>query len=182
MIFRLKNRHACLIIAIFGCIPFQSTAEELKSPLSAIYACSSILDDAQRLACFDKNVPVLQVKESKKEFIAIDSEQAKTIERESFGFSLPSLPKFGLINSKDDKSKSSVQTFNVKTLSKTRRGITLTTENNQVWQQSSGDSGYIPKNISSVTIKPGAFGTFFAMLKNDKGQKSSKGIRVKRIE
>ena len=182
MIFRLKNRLACLIIAIFACIPFQSTAEELKSPLNAIYACSSILDDAQRLACFDKNVPVLQVKESKKEFIAIDSEQAKTIERESFGFSLPSLPKFGLIKSRTNKiEESSAQVFKVKALSKTRKGIALTMENNQIWHQITGDTGYIPKGTLTAKIKPAAFGSFIAVITNEKGR-SGKGIRVKRVK
>ena len=157
-------------------------ANDLTSPLNAIYSCTPIKDSLERLACFDKHVSALKFKEEKKEIITITAKQAKAVERDSFGFSLPSLPKLGLINSNTDKSKKSAQTFKVETLTNNRNRIILKMENGQIWQKSSSDAVYIPKGNLTAQIKPAAFGSFFVSLTNDKGQSSSKGIRVKRIK
>jgi len=173
---QIKFFSFALTISVFITTP--SHANEQASPLSAIYSCAAIIDNTERLACFDKNVPILKVKETKKEIITIDAKQAKAIERDSFGFSLPSLPKFGLIRT-DDKTN---QAFKVKSLAKTRRGVSVTMENGQVWQQTSGDTGYIPKGDLTAKIKPAAFGSFFLTFANDEGKSAGKSLRVKRIK
>ena len=62
----LKTKITCFIVVLFASItpPLLSSAQ--VSPLSAIYTCTSIIDDTERLACFDRNVPVIKVKEEKK--------------------------------------------------------------------------------------------------------------------
>jgi len=173
---------ASLMTILCVSLPGHSYANEPVSPLNTIYACAAIVDDTERLACFDKNVPVLKVKEEKKEIVAIDAKGIEAIERDSFGFSLPSLPKFGLSKSSKEKPKKSVQFFDVKSISKGRNGATITMENGHVWRQISGDLGYIPKGNVSAKIKPAAVGTFFISLENEKGQSGRKGARFKRIE
>ena len=176
----LNLKKVLLFTGLILSIGSQCHANDSESPLNAIYACAAITNDSQRLECFDRTVPAVQIKESKKEIIALDAKQAKAIEKDSFGFSLPSLPKFGLIKD-SKKSKSSAQEFQVKNISKTRKGIAVTMENDQVWQQTSGDTGYIPKGNVKAKIKEAAFGSFFLVLENEKG-KSGKGIRVKRVK
>lgn len=178
---RLKIKKPDLIISLICLCVTPVAAQAQTNPLSAIYACTAIADDAQRLNCFDRNVPVLQEKEAKKEIITIDAKQVEAIERDSFGFSLPSLPKFGLIGSKTGKEKSQGQLYQVKSLSKGRKGISVTMENGQTWQQITGDAGFIPKGKLTAKIRSASFGSFFISLTNEKGQKTSKAIRVKRI-
>jgi len=173
---------ASLTTIIFVSFTSPSAANGPASPLNTIYACASIVDDTDRLACFDKNVPVLKIKEEKKEIVAIDAEGIKAIERDSFGFSLPSLPKLGLRKSTTEKSGKTVQFFDVKSISKGRNGATITMANGHVWQQVNGDLGYIPKGNLSAKIKPASVGTFFISLKNEKGQSGRRGARFKRIE
>ncbi len=178
----LKTKITCFIVVLFASItpPLLSSAQ--VSPLSAIYTCTSIIDDTERLACFDRNVPVIKVKEEKKELITIDSEGVKAIERDSFGFSLPSLPKLGLFTPKTEKTEKSAQFFDVKSISKGRNGAVLTMENGHVWRQINGDLGYIPKGNLTARIKPASLNTFFISLKNEKGQSGRKGVRFKRVE
>ena len=176
------NKLASLMALIFASLSSYSFANEPVSPLNTIYACASIVKDTERLACFDKNVPVLKVKEEKKEIVAIDAKGIEAIERDSFGFSLPSLPKFGLSKSTKEKPDKTVQFFDVKSISKGRNGATITMANGHVWRQISGELGYIPKGNVSAKIKPAAVGTYFISLKNEKGQSGRKGARFKRIE
>lgn len=182
MKFSSKTKFVYLTTIIFASLSNYAAANEPASPLNTIYACAAIEDDTDRLACFDKNVPVLKGKEEKKEIVAIDSEAIKAIERDSFGFSLPSLPKFGLLKSTKEKSEKTAQLFEVKSISKGRNGATITMKNGHVWRQINGDLGYIPKGNISARIKPAAVGTFFISLKNETGKTSRKGARFKRIE
>jgi len=180
--FFLKIRVSCITLAIVAYNSTPSLAAEQVSPLSAIYACTSISDATDRLACFDKNVPVLKVKEDKKEIIAIDAEGVKAIERDSFGFSLPSLPKLGLFTPDSKNPEKGAKFFKVKSMSKHRNGVTLTMENGHIWRQINGDLGYIPKGELTAKIKPASLNTFFISLKNEKGQSGRKGARFKRVE
>jgi len=145
------------VLTVVSCffISQPAFAQERASVLSDLYICSSISDDADRLSCFDKAVPTLKVKEEKKEIVAIDAEQVREIKRDSFGFSLPSLPKIGLFDKK---------------------------ENGHVWQHTSGDLGRIPKGDLTATIKPASLGSFFVRLENEKGHSGRKGAKIKRIK
>ena len=178
----LKTKITCFLVTLFASSTTPLLAGAQVSPLNAIYTCASIIDDTERLACFDRNVPVIKIKEEKKEIIAIDSEGVKAIERDSFGFSLPSLPKLGLFAPKTEKTKKSAQFFDVKSISKGRNGVVLTMENGHVWRQINGDLGYIPKGNLTAKIKPASLNTFFISLKNEKGQSGRKGARFKRVE
>lgn len=172
----------CRTLVVLICASGSTIAQAQTSPLSEIYACASITDNADRLACFDKNVPILQVKEEKKEIITLDAEGVKEIERDSFGFSLPSLPKLGILKSKSEKSKKTSQYYGVKSVSTNRKGVTFTMENGHVWKQINGEIGKIPKGTLTAKIKPATMGTFFISVKNEDGKGSRKGARFKRVE
>jgi len=132
---------------------------QANSPLASVYACKTIADPTQRLACFDASVAVLGEREAKKEIVAIDATTAKTFKREAFGFSLPSLPKLGL-PSLGDGEKDDVLEFPVKGVAKTRAGIVITMENGQVWKGVNGRLNYIPKGDLTARISRGAVGSY----------------------
>jgi hypothetical protein len=58
--------------------------------LVQVYACAEKTPDAVRLACYDQAVSALRTAQAQGEVTAIDKGQARQIERESFGFNLPS--------------------------------------------------------------------------------------------
>jgi hypothetical protein len=59
--------------------------------LDEVYACRSIADGDERLACFDRAVGSLQTAEESGQLVAVDTVRARGLEREAFGFNLPSL-------------------------------------------------------------------------------------------
>lgn len=160
---------------------YAQTKEAGQSPLAVLYECAALTDDAARLACYDSKVANLQVKEERKEIVAIDADAARTIKREAFGFSLPSLPKLGLpsIGGSDD-SGPDVLTFPVDSVRKQGRDYVFYMENGQVWRQSGGRLNYIPKGDLTATIKSGAIGSYMLSLSN--GKERVRGMRVKRVE
>lgn len=149
-----------------------------ESPLASIYACATIDNDAARLACFDDKVPELKVKEEKKEFVAIDAEAAKTIKREAFGFSIPSLPKLAFPDLLDSDREDAE--FEVSNITTSTNGLVFRMKNGQVWEQISGGYGYVPKGDLIATIKPKALGSYSLNVTN--GKRTLKSIRVKRVE
>jgi hypothetical protein len=72
---------------------FAADAKTKPSALQGMYACSTIEDDAERLACFDGAVSKIKSAEASGEIVAVNSQQIQNLEREAFGFDLPSLPK-----------------------------------------------------------------------------------------
>ncbi len=149
-----------------------------ESPLSSVYACKAITAPLDRLACFDGAVGTLEQREAKKEIVALDSTTAKTLEREAFGFSLPSLPKLGL-PSLGGKAEDALE-FPVKSVKESRAGFTITMENGQVWREVSGRLNYIPRGDLTARIKKGAMGSYKLSLSN--GKERVRGLGVRRAE
>ncbi len=151
------------------------------SPLSSIYACKAVNGSTERLSCYDSAVTILQGREARKEIVTIDSNAAKTIKREAFGFALPSLPKLGLpsIGSHAEKG-ADVLEFPVRSVSKTRHGVVLTMKNGQVWRGVNGRLNYIPKGELTARISRGAVGSYRLSLSN--GKERVRGLGVRRVE
>lgn len=169
-----------ILIGSSWAFAWASDTPTLNSPLTTLYECAAIENDTDRLACFDSNVASLQVKEEKKEIVALDAESAKMIKREAFGFSLPSLPKLGLPMLGGDDDGPEVLTFPIKSVRKHGREYVFTMENGQVWKQSSGRFNYIPKGDLTATIKSGAVGSFKMSVSN--GKERVRGMGVRRVE
>lgn len=154
-------------------------------PTDSIYACTAISDDVARLKCFDTATAELKAAESSGQVRTIDVAAIEKIERESFGFTLPSLADVFRRGDRDgsDKSVADKQidevTLPIKSISVNRvtRKATVTLENGQVWEQI--DSQEIPGNKvrkgKQATIKRASLGSFLMTI--DGGA----GIRVKRV-
>ncbi|WP_416878622.1 hypothetical protein [Litorimonas sp.] len=63
--------------------------------LSAVFACKSETDPMERLACYDAAVGQFEQAQQSGELITVSKSQIEEVERDSFGFSIPSLPKLG---------------------------------------------------------------------------------------
>lgn len=105
MSYRLFFGYAVGVAVILSSDAF---AQEPSSKLDALLACQSVVNDTERLRCFDNTALSFSEATEKGEIVTVEKETIKTIERESFGFNLPSIPKlsslFGISN-EDEASK-----------------------------------------------------------------------------
>ncbi len=80
-----------------------SPALAQSAALGDVYACAEKADDAARLACFDAAVRELKADEASGEVRAVTRTEVEAVERDAFGFNLPSLPRLrGLFGGSDD--------------------------------------------------------------------------------
>lgn len=178
----MSKRKPTYLFAALACLIYAPTtaAQTSDSPLSSIYLCKAETDPITRLACYDAAVGVLAQKEANEEIVAIDAVAAKEIQREAFGFSLPSLPKLGLPKFGGDTKKDDVVELKVRSVSKSRDGIIITMENGQVWRGVNGRLNYIPKGDLTARIKSASMGSYRLSLSN--GKERVRGLGVRRIE
>ncbi len=154
-----------------------------NNPTDAVYACASLAEDAARLACFDAAVATLRAQEEAGLVQTVDVAKIQTIEREAFGFSMPSLPTlFSRSSSDRDKVKrDDIEEITVAIKSARVQGVTgkaiLVLDNGQTWEQI--DTAKIQssslRKAKEARIRKAALGSF--MMTIDGGR----SIRVKRI-
>ncbi|MFN7163477.1 MAG: hypothetical protein ACK4P2_01540 [Hyphomonas sp.] len=152
-------------------------------PTDPIYQCATKLDDAERLACFDKAVADLKVAESSGKVRTVDMAAVEKIERDSFGFSLPSLNE--IFRREDASARATAPeveevTFGITSISvnNVTRKATIRLENGQVWEQIDSEqlSRSKIRKSKEATIRKAALGSFMMTL--DRG---NAGIRVRRV-
>lgn len=154
------------------------------NPTDPIYACASVTEDSARLACFDEAVAALRTKEEAGLVQTIDVAQIETIEKEAFGFSMPSLPGLFSRSASSEKKveREQVEEITVAVKSARIQGVTgkaiVTLENGQTWQQT--DTAKIQasslRKAKEARVRKAAMGSF--MMTVDGGR----SFRVKRTD
>jgi len=163
---------------------FTAQAETpLPRPTETLYACAAEPDDALRLACFDKAVADLKGAENAGKVKTVDVASIEKIERESFGFALPSLTEIfrrDEAGGKTDSPEVDEVVLPIASISVSRvtKKATITLENGQIWEQV--DSEELPRSKvrkgKEATIRKATMGSFLMVI-NDSGA----SIRVRRI-
>lgn len=154
-------------------------AETTTTPaaLERVYACTATATDAERLACYDSAVAALRGAQSSGEVVAIDRGNVERLQRDSFGFNLPSignlLPQVGHGDNVVDRVEATVTRMS---LSPSGRS-TFYMEDGQVWTQVDPERVYNVRAGDTVTIRRAAMGSF--MISSPRG---GAGIRVRRSE
>jgi hypothetical protein len=176
--------------ALLACMIAPAAAQE-QSPTGGIvdqvYACAEISAEAERLACYDRAVGRMREAQTRGDLVAVDREQARTIEREAFGFSLPSLPRlFGRRDGADAESASVSSTsglggveeleFEIARVSRRPNGpATFTMVNGQVWVQIDDENARMAREGGKVTIRRATFNSFLMSI-----EAGGPAIRVRR--
>jgi len=146
---------------------------------SEIYACAEIADDAERLRCYDETVGRFEAAEAAGEVTTISKAEIDEIREDSFGFSLPSIPRIVMPKLGGDKADEIEQvTLAVAEVERLRYdNLRVTLDNGQIWEQTDGKRVQFSKRlgVESASIKRASFGSF--MMKLDDG----KSFRVKRV-
>lgn len=164
------------IAPVLGVILLGSVAfAEENSPLDAVYACAEIPDDMARLACFDTAVAGTKSAQETGEFVTITRDEAEEVQKDAFGFSLPSLPKVtlpGLGRNKDgikrdNEGQIAELELPIKAISTDGYGkVMVTFENGQVWIQTDSERVRPSKKRPpvSATVKRKSLGSFLIRL------------------
>ncbi|HEV2569045.1 hypothetical protein [Sphingomonas sp.] len=153
-----------------------AAADEAPAPIRGLAACRGIPDNAQRLACFDREAAALVSSVEKKETVLLDKQEVKKTRRSLFGFALPRLPFFG---SDKDGGEEAPEFTQIETPIKTIRSIgygkfRFTVDDGAVWETTEGANAF-PKPGQKVLIKKGVLGGYFIRFE---GTRSVKGMRV----
>ena len=145
--------------------------------LEAVYACANETDQARRLACYDSAVAALRGAQTSGEVVAIDRGNVERMQRDSFGFNLPSignlLPQVGHDDNVVDRVEATVARMSVSQSGRT----TFRMEDGQVWVQVDPERVYNVREGDTVTIRRAAMGSF--MISSPRG---GAGVRVRRAE
>lgn len=85
-------------------IPVWAQSSTQPDELQAIYACKSITSPEKRLACYDSSVGRFEAAEKSGEVVTVSKTAIEKVERDAFGFNIPSLPSLGKIFGGGDRS------------------------------------------------------------------------------
>lgn len=165
-------------LAIFG-LTLPAVAE---TPIGTgdVYACAEIENNEDRLACYDTAVGRLKAAEEAGEVATVTRQEVEQVKKDSFGFSIPSLPKLAMPklggNDGDDGEIKEIEQAIVD-VDKTRDNkLLITLANGQVWQQT--DSLKIPVSKrsppQSAVVKSASFGSFKMKLGNGRAFKAKR--------
>lgn len=76
-------------------------AEPLPPVFQAVVECRALTGDAERLACYDRNVGAMAAAREKQDLVVADRATITETKRGLFGFSLPRLKLFGTTEGED---------------------------------------------------------------------------------
>jgi hypothetical protein len=167
-----------LIVAVvaLGLAGAAFAADEPPAAIKALSACRTIADNAQRLACYDREAGALVQSVERNETVVLDKQEVRKTKRSLFGFSLPKLPFFG---GDKDPDKEEPEFTQIETPIKTVRNIgygkfRFTIDDGAQWETTEGINAF-PKPGEKVVIKKGLMGSYFIKFE---GSRSVKGRRI----
>ena len=168
------------IIATAACLCAAPVWAQENISTESIYVCAAIEVDADRLACYDDAVGAFKAAEDAGEVATLSKTELTELNRESFGFSLPSLPKNILpkFGSSDTANLDAISEP-VKSIATRQHGkLRVTLENGQVWDQIDTKQVYYSRKrgVEAAEIKRASLGSF--KMKLDGGR----AFRVTRVK
>jgi hypothetical protein len=183
-----------IVLASLAFIAFAGpvAAQEQSTPsnpgvLDQVYGCRGIADEAQRLACYDGAVGRLQEAQNTGNLVAVDRGQAQEMDREAFGFQLPSLSRiFGGGSGGGGNTQSAATTPRFERIDNIQMEIASVTHrrnlpstfrmtNGQVWVQIDDEVARNVRDGGSVTIERASLGSYLMRV-----EAGGPAIRVRR--
>lgn len=171
---------AAALALVSGPAAAQSEPDLSDSILSGLYECRGIADIEQRALCYDAQVDSLKTREASEEIVAVDAAKVRQLERESFGFNLPSLPDLGLpsLGGGDREERAAMTVTDIRS---GRGGAAFVMSNGQVWELVDGSLGAAAgAEGGEAEIKKGLMGSYLMTLRLP--GRNLRGLRVRRVE
>ena len=187
---------ACFLVVAYSNSALAQAQAQASSPneISNVYACRDISDAELRLECYDTAVGRLEDAQKSGSIVAIGKKELETIEKESFGFNIPSLPKLTKLfgGTKDKASVESTKPFKKSDLNSDQSNIVLEIskvkefgykkfrfyfKNGQVWEQvGTGKIRVGKKNPGNAHIRKASLGSYLLRVNG-----SGTAISVRRV-
>lgn len=142
--------------------------------LQSLLDCRGLGDDAARLACYDQAAGAMDQAEAKGDIVVVDREQARTVRRQTFGFSMPSMALF-------ERGVAPEEMDNITGVAKNAYQAggkwVIELEDGAVWQQTDTEVvGRRPRAGTKVEIRKASLSSYFMNLD---GQRA---VRAKRVQ
>lgn len=142
--------------------------------VSALLACQSITQSAERLACYDKAAAGISEAVAKKDIVVYDRESVRKTKRGLFGFSIPDLGIFG--GDDDSVEVKQIEGEIVSTAFNADGGYIFRLADGSRWSQTDGKPIALPpESGDKVVVKKGALGSFILSVGKQPG------VKVERI-
>jgi hypothetical protein len=142
--------------------------------VQAVIDCAKVVQNDQRLACYDAAVAAMAKAQTTGDLVAIDRAQRRAARRQAFGMSLPSL---AFLDRGERPEEASSLTTTVTGVTRTPDGKwVITVEGGAVWRQTDDNElAREPRIGSAVRIRKAALGSFFVNI--DRQQ----ALRMRRV-
>lgn len=128
-----------------------------------VAACRTITADAERLACFDRTVAAFETARAGNQLKVVDREDIKKTRRSLFGLSLPRLNLFG--GGEDDEPEIKEIDATIRSVREMPYGLWIIgLDDGSNWQFTEQITQQ-PKVGDPITIKRGALGSYFGIVK-----------------
>ena len=149
--------------------------------LDEVYACAQTADEHQRLECYDRAVGRMREAQTRGDLVAEHRHQVERVNREAFGFSLPSLGNlFGGGGGHRNVAPEEVAEISAHIASVSRHGpghATITLDNGQGWEQIDDENARMARAGGAVSIRRAALGSFLMHV-----EAGGPAIRVRRVQ
>jgi hypothetical protein len=172
---RIFTVSAALFAAAAAPAAAQPPEAERPEALTRLVGCRAVQSEAERLACYDREVAAFEAAEQSRQLVVMDRQQVRRTRRSLFGLVLPDLDIFGDDNPDEEEGVSALET----TLRSARQDAfgkwVLVLEDGARWHQiDSRELAREPRAGHPIRIRRAAMGSYLA---NIDGQIA---IRVRR--
>ena len=172
-------------------------AGDSNDPLAPLRHCRQLTDVAAKAACYDQAMDALEADRAAHKFSIVSGERIEGLQREAFGFRLPSLPKLRLggVNSLASEAPDGANAGKV--LKKNKAGdvlriayqvtrihtlpnghLRMVLSNGQVWEQVGSDAPrFRGQPPFDVQVRKAALGSYLMRV-----GKSKRTVRVRRVQ
>jgi len=131
--------------------------------LQGLSDCRKLTDNTARLACYDTAAAGLEQAEAKGDIVVVDREQARSVRRQAFGFSLPSLAMFEK-GEKQEDIDNTIGTVAAARQNGARKWV-IKLEDGAVWTQVDATEMFAdPKPGDPVRIKKASLGSYLMVV------------------
>ena len=141
------------------------TPPKMPAQVTALQACRTKADAAERLACYDKAVDVLSAATASRDLVVIDKAEVKSARKGLFGFTLPRIPFLSGRDGDpdDDADARELQTTIISARRWNRIYWRFSVEGGAIWETTEDKRGFTdPKPGVAVVIERGTLGAYYA--------------------
>jgi hypothetical protein len=149
--------------------------EERPAVLSRVVQCRAIAAEAERLACYDREVAAMDQAASAGELVAMDRNQIRRTRRSLFGLTVPNLGVFGDDNEDEEEASRIESTIRSASMNNNGRWVIELADGARWIQADSRGLNFPPRAGQPIRIRRAAMGSYLANVNNQTA------IRVRRI-